>query len=61
MKRKELYLKFKILQGINYDLHEYHQCVGANFKTIKTSHTGESQCPEKSRKYWIALRLRLTA
>jgi hypothetical protein len=28
---------------------------------IKKRHTGESQCPEKSRKYWIAIRLRLTA
>jgi len=28
----------------------------ANFKTIKKHHTGESQCPEKSQKYWIALR-----
>jgi hypothetical protein len=31
------------------------------FKTIKKRHTGESQCIEKSRKYWIALRLRLAA
>jgi hypothetical protein len=33
----------------------------ANFKTIKKRHTGESQCPENSQKYWIALRLRLAA
>jgi len=34
---------------------------GANFKTIKKRQTGEGQCPKKSRKYWIALRLRLAA
>jgi hypothetical protein len=27
------------------------QVIRANFKTIKKRHTGESQCPEKSRKY----------